>query len=328
MTIPGSGPARFISAGKFGTASVHWRVQPDDNPHEIATAVLHHELIRRLRERYPGRLSSSTLRILTGGSDRTALRLLNGDSAASLEDLISWVAVAGPDLLDGLVLGDLASLLPQGAPPLVGGWRPGQWHRASFVAHPVTSIDWAAVAQRTIRFIEHEDAAGRARLLTQPAVRHMVLTAITDTGVPAGLASVDTAIEEGEDKYDLVYDMGPEVEVVSVGCDLISANRYQLQQSAADFVHALYRTAAADADRRNHVAVMSIAVYERLQAITTDLGAEPDTHFNLAFRSTRALRPKGSEPKDIRGVVLARALAGRWALIAVALDKPEVSQDS
>lgn len=323
----GTGPARFVSAGQFGTADVQWRVQPNDDPQEVAAAVLHHLLIYRLREQYQGRFSSGTLRALTGGSERTALRLLTGESPASLTDLISWVAGAGPDLIEDLAL-DLASLLPPEAPPLSGSWRPGQWRRPSFASHPVIGIDWAHVAQRTIGLIETEDAAGRARLLTHAAVRHMVLTSITEAGVPAGLASVDVEIDEGEGSYDLLFDMGPDVEVVSVGWHLTSGRRQQLQESVGDFIQALHRTAVANADKRNHLAVMSIPAFERIQALARDFGAEPDTRFVLSFRSTRTLRPPGSEPNDIRAMILAKALTERWAVVAVALEKPEVSQDS
>jgi hypothetical protein len=156
----------------------------------------------------------------------------------------------------------------------------------------------------------------------------MVLTAITETGVPAGLASVDVGIDEGQDAYDLVFDMGPNVEVVSVGWHLSSGQRHQLQQSAADFVQALHRTAVASADKRAHIALMSIAVFERIQAAAQDLRAEPDARFALSFRSTRTLRPPGSQPNDINGMILAKVVAERWAVVALELDKPEVSRGS
>jgi GAF domain-containing protein len=311
----GSEPARFIAAGQFGTEHARWRVQSDDQPVDVAAAVLHHELIVRLRERRQGRLSAATLQELTGGSERTSLRLLNGQATASLADMISWVAGAGSDLLDGLSF-DLLSLLPPHAPSLPADWQPGQWRRPAFTISAEARIDWDGVVARLRDLVENEELAGRARLLTQGAIRHVVLTAITDEGLPAGFISVDAALGADGDAYDLVLDTGPEVEVVGVGCHLSSEGRQQLQQSATEFLKAINRTAAAAADRRSYVAVMSGALLERLQALGQGLSGAPGSRFFLTFKSVRELREAGTEPVDLEGVVLAQSNIGRHAMLA------------
>ncbi len=320
-------PSRFVAGGRFGEPDVEWHVDAGEDPNEIAAAVLHHLLVRRLFELHPGRLAAARLAIYTDGSERTASRLLRGDTEVSLSDLIGWIGVAGAELLRDLPF-DLRALLPDRAPPLSDDWQPGEWRRPRFAElGGLLDLNWTAVADEVMAFLVTEEAAGRARLLTPAVLRHVALVAVTEGGLPPGVASVDARLDDGHDHFDLVFDVEPRVAVISVGCHLDrSGDRGELRQAVADLVESIARTASAAADIRVQLVVTSLVIFERLCTVSTDLAGPIASRINLPFQATRNLVPAGGvEPYDHHGRLLARSMSADFAVVAIALDKPETS---
>lgn len=200
--------------------------------------------------------------------------------------------------------------------------RRGRWpHRT---AGP--QIDWKLVAQRVLRYVAAEDAAGRAGILAATVVRHMALAAITDGGVPAGLASVDAAPGEDGETFDLVIDVGAEVVVVSVGCHLeMSGSPKQLQNAATVLIASIRRTATAPVDQRVQVAVLSRAVFDRLRTLAPGIAGKPGDEVKIAFPSTRKLTPSGAGPYSIAGRLEAHVADERFTCLVLRLDKPAAS---
>lgn len=319
-----TGPTRFVAVGNFGVGNVQWHISPEEKPSEVAAAVLHHLLLRRLRQLHAGRLTAAGLAAATGGSERTTLRLLNGESDASLADLVAWTAAAGPAVLDDLTI-DLLSLLPAGAPPLAPDWQTGQWSppRFSAAAGPL-DINWGRVAARIGDYLSAEETHGRARLITVDVIRHLTLTAMTEAGVTAGLLSIDAPLEDGGGAFDLVVDAEPETAAISFACPLrVGPGRSALRSATGSVIAALRKTALAAADRRTVVVVSPEAVVDRLARLWHGCTGDPGDPVTLDFGDTRNYVETGAEPFDVRGRLLARSINSPFFVTVAELNKPD-----
>lgn len=328
MTPRPTGPSRFVAAGDFGVGDVRWEISREDQPNEVAAAVLHHLLLRRLRQLHAGRLTAAGLKAATGGSNRTSLRLLNGESDASLADLVAWTAAAGPALLDDLTI-DLLSLLPAQAPPLVPDWQTGQWcpPRFSVAAGPL-GINWGRVATRIADYLSAEEAHGRVRLMTFEVIRHMTITAMTEAGVTAGLLSIDAQLEDGGDggdAFDLIVDAEPETAAILFACPLtVGADRGALRSATGSVIATLRKAALAPADRRTVVVVAREAVVDRLARLWRGCTGDPGDPVILNFGVTRNYVEAGAEPFDVRGRLLARSANTPFFVTVAELGKPDM----
>lgn len=324
MAPPPSGPSRFVVTGQFGVDDVRWQVSPEDKPADVAAAVLHHLLVRRLRELYAGRLTADGLAAATGGSERTTLRLLNGEGDASLANVVAWTAAAGPALVEHLTF-DPLSLLPTEAPPPVQDWQPGQWRplRFSVGAGPL-DIDWRRVATGIAGYLSTEEAHGRARLITVEVIRHLTLTAVTEAGVPAGLLSIDAPVDDGGDIVDLVVDAEPETMAISFACAFgTGSGRDALRAATSSIITVMRKAAVAHADHRTVLVVASEAVADRLARVWRGCTGAPGDPLVLDFGDIRNYVGTGAEPFDVRGRLLARPATTSFFVAVAELDKPD-----
>lgn len=314
-----------MAAGHFGVSDVRWKISQKDKPNEVAAAVLHHLLLRLLRQLHTGRLTAAGLAAATGGKDRTSLRLLNGESDASLADLLAWTAAAGPGLLDHLTI-DLLSLLPAQAPPLAPDWQTGQWcpPRFSMSTGPL-GINWGRVAARIADYLSAEEADGRARLMTVEVIRHLTLTAMTEAGVTAGLLSIDAPLEDYGDALDLIVDAEPGIAAISFACPLaVGPDRAALRSATGSVIAVLRNAALAPADRRTVVVVTREAVADRLARLWRGCTGDPGDPVILNFGDTRNYIEAGAEPFDVRGRLLGRSVNTSFFVTVAELNKPDL----